>query len=131
MTQKAKTILLGVLGFSALLATIGGSIFLARKAKLVHGVEIVPAAIENAKDNAALNGISNAEFFCGESEKVFPEWAASNDAQADVVVVDPPRKGCDKALLDAILKAWSCFADFLRERFSAGGEHKYFSCLIN
>ena len=80
------------------------SLFLARKAALVRGVEIVPAAIEDAEENARLNGIENAVFFCGEAEKIFPEWAAEADAQADVVVVDPPRKGCDAALLDAILK---------------------------
>ena len=80
------------------------SLFLARKAKKVHGVEIVVAAIENAKDNAKLNGISNAEFTCGPSEKIFPEkvreqmeltGAESVKGFADVVVVDPPRKGCD------------------------------------
>ena len=80
------------------------SLFLARQAALVRGVEIVPAAIENAEENARLNGIENALFFCGEAEKIFPEWAQEEDAQADVVVVDPPRKGCDARLLEAILK---------------------------
>ncbi|MBR6349295.1 MAG: 23S rRNA (uracil(1939)-C(5))-methyltransferase RlmD, partial [Lachnospiraceae bacterium] len=80
------------------------SLFLARQAALVRGVEIVPAAIENAEENARLNGIENALFFCGEAEKIFPEWAQEEDAQADVVVVDPPRKGCDVRLLEAIIK---------------------------
>lgn len=82
------------------------SLFLAKKAKKVYGVEIVPQAIEDAKRNAALNGITNAEFFVGAAEEVVPrklsEWNA--EGSVDVVVVDPPRKGCDAVLLDAILK---------------------------
>ena len=121
------------------------SLFLAKKAKKVYGVEIVPQAIENAKENAKLNHIENAEFFCGKSEEVFPAFygqtvlkdragaefctdaddgfrsgadaenetgndlsgtqvpAAAKMPKADVVVLDPPRKGCDSTLLSAIL----------------------------
>ncbi|MCM3412368.1 23S rRNA (uracil(1939)-C(5))-methyltransferase RlmD [Metabacillus litoralis] len=78
------------------------SLFLAQKAKKVFGVEIVPEAIEDAKRNAELNGISNAEFAVGEAEVVIPEWYKQGN-QADVIVVDPPRKGCDEALLKTIL----------------------------
>ncbi|WP_121664324.1 23S rRNA (uracil(1939)-C(5))-methyltransferase RlmD [Metabacillus litoralis] len=78
------------------------SLFLAQKAKRVFGVEIVPEAIEDAKRNAELNGISNAEFAVGEAEVVIPEWYKQGN-QANVIVVDPPRKGCDEALLKTIL----------------------------
>ncbi|MCA1041904.1 23S rRNA (uracil(1939)-C(5))-methyltransferase RlmD [Bacillus infantis] len=78
------------------------SLFLAQKAKKVFGVEIVPEAIEDAKRNAALNGITNAEFAVGEAEKVIPDWYKEGN-QADVLVVDPPRKGCDEDLLQTIL----------------------------
>lgn len=82
------------------------SLFLAQKAKKVYGVEIVPQAIEDAKQNARINHISNAEFFVGAAEEVLPEkYKESNGTMAaDVIVVDPPRKGCDGALLDTILK---------------------------
>lgn len=80
------------------------SLFLAQKVKKVYGVEIVPQAIENAKENAALNGISNAEFFCGNAEDVIPDMVENKGVTADVVVVDPPRKGCDKKLLETIIK---------------------------
>ncbi|TXC85748.1 23S rRNA (uracil(1939)-C(5))-methyltransferase RlmD [Metabacillus litoralis] len=78
------------------------SLFLAQKAKKVFGVEIVPEAIEDAKRNAELNGIENAEFAVGEAEVVIPEWYKQGNT-ADVIVVDPPRKGCDEALLKTIL----------------------------
>lgn len=78
------------------------SLFLAQKAKKVYGVEIVPEAIDDAKKNAKLNGITNAEFFVGEAEKVLPMWQAQG-LQADVIVVDPPRKGCDEKLLQAMI----------------------------
>ena len=74
------------------------SLFLAQRARKVYGVEIVPEAVQNARENARLNGIVNAEFFCGAAEEVVPRLAG----QADVVVVDPPRKGCDGVLLDTI-----------------------------
>lgn len=78
------------------------SLFLARKAGHVHGVEIVPEAIEDAKRNAALNGIANAAFEAGPAEVVIPRWCQEGIVP-DVIVVDPPRKGCDEALLDTIL----------------------------
>ncbi len=74
------------------------SLFLAQRARKVYGVEIVPEAVQNARENARLNGIVNAEFFCGAAEEVVPRLAG----QADMVVVDPPRKGCDGVLLDTI-----------------------------
>jgi 23S rRNA (uracil1939-C5)-methyltransferase len=78
------------------------SLFLAQKAQKVYGVEIVPEAIEDAKRNASLNGITNVEFAVGEAEKVIPEWYEKG-IHADVLVVDPPRKGCDNALLETII----------------------------
>ena len=80
------------------------SLFLAQQARQVYGVEIVPAAIDNARDNAALNGITNAEFYVGKAEEVVPELYRTKGIHADVIVVDPPRKGCDAALLDTMLK---------------------------
>ncbi len=119
------------------------SLFLARKAKWVNGVEIIPAAIENARNNGALNGISNVEFFVGKAEEVLPEFyerenrrrnegdeageeADENQRQKqqrnqglcqnqeqdrcremlhpDVIVVDPPRKGCDEMCLETIVR---------------------------
>jgi len=77
------------------------SLFLSQKAKKVYGVEIVPQAIENAIINAKENKINNTEFIVGDAEKVIPELI-SKGVVADVVVVDPPRKGCDKTLLEAI-----------------------------
>lgn len=78
------------------------SLFLAQKAKRVFGVEVVPEAIEDARRNAELNGIENAEFAVGEAEVVIPEWYKQGN-KADVLVVDPPRKGCDEALLQTII----------------------------
>lgn len=95
------------------------SLCLAKHAKKVYGVEIVPQAIDDARENAACNGIENATFLCGKAEKIVPAFyngtldhAASGDMTGnvdmqegrhpDVVVVDPPRKGCDSALLDTI-----------------------------
>ncbi len=68
------------------------------------GVEIIPAAIENARQNAALNGIENVEFFAGRAEEVLPEEYEKHGVYADVIVVDPPRKGCDGLLLQTIIK---------------------------
>jgi 23S rRNA (uracil1939-C5)-methyltransferase len=79
------------------------SLFLAQKARKVFGVEVVPEAIEDAKRNAELNGITNAEFAAGEAEVVIPKWYKEGNA-ADVLVVDPPRKGCDEALLQTIIE---------------------------
>lgn len=83
------------------------SLCLAQKAKKVYGVEIVPQAIEDAKQNAKLNGLENTEFFCGKAEEVVPEFYQSGDnpgKHPDVVVVDPPRKGCEEILLQTIVK---------------------------
>ena len=80
------------------------SLFLAQKAKFVRGVEIVPAAIEDAKRNAQINHIENVEFFVGKAEEVLPREYKKNGVYADVIVVDPPRKGCDEMLLKTILK---------------------------
>ncbi|MCI1959869.1 MAG: 23S rRNA (uracil(1939)-C(5))-methyltransferase RlmD [Clostridia bacterium] len=79
------------------------SLFLAQKAKKVIGVEIVPQAIEDAKKNAQINNIQNAEFICGASEEVVPE-IYKKGFKADVIVVDPPRKGCDIEVINTILK---------------------------
>ena len=103
------------------------SLFMARHAGRVFGVEVVPQAIENAKENAALNGITNAFFTVGKAEEITPLWLKGakcvegtvlSDTLAcvkknrpldtpypDVVCVDPPRKGCDAACLNAILQA--------------------------
>ena len=80
------------------------SLFLAQKAKQVYGVEIVPQAIEDAKHNAALNGFTNAEFYVGKAEEVLPKKYREEGIKADVIVVDPPRKGCDEALLSTIVQ---------------------------
>ena len=80
------------------------SLFLAQKAKFVRGVEIVPAAIENAKENAKLNGLENTEFFVGKAEEVLPREYKKNGVYADVIVVDPPRKGCDGTLLETMVE---------------------------
>ena len=85
------------------------SLFLAKEAKKVYGVEIVPQAIADAKNNANINGITNAEFFAGKAEEVYPAFvkeqqAAGQEAYADVIVVDPPRKGCEESLLAAMVQ---------------------------
>ncbi len=86
------------------------SLFLAGKAGKVYGVEIVPQAIEDAKNNARLNGIENAEFFVGKAEEVLPEFYEKNAngtesmLHPDVIVVDPPRKGCDEKCLETMIK---------------------------
>ena len=79
------------------------SLFLAQRAAFVMGVEIVPQAIEDAKRNAELNGLSNTLFEAGPAEQVIPRWYKEGK-KADVLVVDPPRKGCDEQLLRTILK---------------------------
>ena len=80
------------------------SLFLAQRAKQVYGVEIVPAAIEDAKANAALNGMTNAEFFVGKAEEILPEKYEKEGITADVIVVDPPRKGCEESVLATMIQ---------------------------
>ena len=80
------------------------SLLLAQKAKKVIGIEIVPEAIQNANENAARNGIANAEFHVGATEELLPKLVA-NGLRPDVIVLDPPRKGCDPAVLQAIIAA--------------------------
>ena len=85
------------------------SLFLAQRAGKVYGVESVPQAIEDARKNAAQNGIVNAEFFEGKAEDVLPQFYQSEDADVDalppdVIVVDPPRKGCDERCLEAMIQ---------------------------
>ncbi|ADL50175.1 RNA methyltransferase, TrmA family [Clostridium cellulovorans 743B] len=88
--------------FDAYCGTGTISLFLSKKASKVYGVEIIEAAIENANINAKENKIDNAEFFVGKCEDVIPKLIADG-VKADVVVVDPPRKGCEKSLLDALV----------------------------
>jgi len=90
------------------------SLFLSQKAKQVYGVEIVPQAIEDAKMNAKLNGIENAQFFVGKAEEVLPSFYAAGNRGSegkksemlhpDVIVVDPPRKGCDEKCLQTMVE---------------------------
>ena len=80
------------------------SLFLAQKAGKVCGVEIVPQSIEDARENARLNHMENVEFFVGKAEEVLPEQYEKNHIRADVIVVDPPRKGCDEKCLETIVK---------------------------
>lgn len=79
------------------------SLFAARKAKRVIGVETVPEAVEAARRNAAINSIGNAEFYSGNAEDVVPELYRQG-MKADVVIVDPPRKGCDEVLLKTLIE---------------------------
>lgn len=80
------------------------SLFLAKRAGQVYGVEIVPEAIEDARENARINGIRNAEFFVGKAEEVLPQKYEEEGIRADVIVVDPPRKGCDPAALQTMVR---------------------------
>ena len=79
------------------------TLFLAQRARKVYGVEIIPQAIEDARMNASLNGIDNVEFYMGAAEDILPRKYKEENVSADVIVVDPPRKGCDQSLLDTIL----------------------------
>ena len=108
------------------------SLFLAQKAGKVYGVEIVPEAIADAKVNAKLNGIINAEFFVGKAEEVLPEKYKNEGIHADVIVVDPPRKGCDPAALETMVKMQperivyvSCDSATLARDVKWLGEHGY------
>ena len=85
------------------------SLFMARHAKQVYGVEIIPEAIENARMNAERNGIENAKFYVGKAEEVLPDYvenlkAQGKDPQIDVICVDPPRKGCDDVCIRTMLE---------------------------
>ena len=80
------------------------SLFLAKRAKKVYGVEVIEQAILDARKNARENQIENAEFFVGKAEEVLPAEYEKNGVYADVIVVDPPRKGCDEMCLNTILK---------------------------
>lgn len=90
--------------FDAYCGTGTISLFLSQKAKKVYGVEIVPQAIDNAKVNAEINNINNAEFYVGKAEEIIPRLIGDGIIP-EVIVVDPPRKGCDSKLLDALGKA--------------------------
>jgi len=80
------------------------SLFLAKKAKMVYGVEIVPQAIEDARENAQINGSKNVKFYVGKAEEVLPKQYEENNIKADVMVVDPPRKGCDERCLETMVQ---------------------------
>jgi 23S rRNA (uracil1939-C5)-methyltransferase len=80
------------------------TLFLARHARKVYGVEINPQAITDAKQNAEENQIQNAEFLVGKAEEVLPRLYQEQGIKSDIILVDPPRKGCDEACLDTMLK---------------------------
>ena len=80
------------------------SLFMARRAKQVYGIEIVEQAIIDARENARRNGIDNARFYVGKAEEVLPALYEQEGIYADVICVDPPRKGCDSACLETIVK---------------------------
>lgn len=80
------------------------SLFLAQKAGKVYGVEIVPQAIADARRNAELNHFTNTEFYVGKAEEVLPEKYEKEGISADVIVIDPPRKGCEQAVLDTMVR---------------------------
>ena len=79
------------------------SLLLAQRAGEVTGIEYVPQAVENAGVNAAENGIHNCRFMAGAAEDLLPELCAQG-YRPDIVVMDPPRKGADRPVLDAILQ---------------------------
>ena len=84
------------------IGTIG--IFASKKVGKLYGIETVPEAIEDAKENAKLNNIENSEFFVGDVEKTLPEFIKQRKIIPDVVFLDPPRKGCDKTALETLLE---------------------------
>lgn len=77
---------------------------MAKRAKQVYGVEIVEQAIHDARRNAVRNGINNASFYVGKAEEVLPHLYEKEGIHADVICIDPPRKGCDSACLETIRK---------------------------
>ena len=108
------------------------SLFLARKAKHVYGVEIVPQAIDDARENAVRNGIENVNFYVGKAEEVLPEKYEKEGVFADVIVVDPPRKGCDEDCLSTMVQMQpkrivyvSCDSATLARDVKYLGEHGY------
>ena len=84
------------------IGTIG--IFASKNIKKLYGIETIPEAIEDAKENAKLNNIKNAEFFVGDVEEKLPNFIKENNIKPDVVFIDPPRKGCDKTALETLLQ---------------------------
>lgn len=80
------------------------SLFLAQRAKHVYGVEVVEPAIADARNNARINGIDNVTFLAGKAEEVLPEYYEKGVKHPEVIVIDPPRKGCDEKCLETILK---------------------------
>ncbi len=84
------------------IGTVG--IFASPKIKKLYGIETIPQAIEDAKENAKINNIKNAEFFVGDVEKTLPEFIKERNITPDVVFVDPPRKGCDRIALETLMK---------------------------
>lgn len=79
------------------------SLFMAKRAGKVYGVEIVPQAIEDAGENAGRNQITNIEFYAGKAEEVLPKLYEEEALRPDVIVVDPPRKGCDETCLETMI----------------------------
>jgi len=113
-TQMASRLFAEVIEFSGLkgdehvidlyCGTGSISLLLAGKCAKVTGIEIVERAIDDARINAEINGIDNVEFYCGRSEVLLPEFV-SRGIRTDLIVLDPPRKGCERAVLDAMLQA--------------------------
>ena len=83
------------------IGTIG--IFASDNVKKIYGIETIKEAIDDAKENAKINGVNNSEFFVGDVEKVLPEFIKERNITADVIFIDPPRKGCDNTALETIL----------------------------
>ena len=84
------------------IGTIG--IFASKEAKKLYGIETIKEAIEDAKENARLNNVENAEFFVGNVEKVLPDLVKEKNLTCDVAFVDPPRKGCDLITINTLLE---------------------------
>ncbi len=84
------------------IGTIG--IFASDKVEKLYGIETIPDAVEDAKENAKLNGIENAEFFVGNVENELPDFISKRNIVPDVIFVDPPRKGCDRVAIETLLK---------------------------
>ena len=83
------------------IGTIG--IFASDNVKKIYGIETIKEAIDDAKENAKINAVNNSEFFVGDVEKVLPEFIKERNITADVIFIDPPRKGCDNTALETIL----------------------------